>query len=68
MTTIARQATRTIAFNTTFLGELVVSGFNYCELCGNAAHYLRERTDEDGDAVFACEHCVNEHNLGYCAE
>jgi hypothetical protein len=68
MTTIARQATRTIAISTTFLGELVISGFSFCELCGNAAHYLFERTDEDGDEVFACERCVNEHHLGYCAD
>lgn len=68
MTATARQATRTIAFSTTLLGELVISGFNCCELCGHAAHYLFERTDEDGDTAFACERCVDEHHLGYVAE
>ena len=68
MTTTTRQATRTIAFNTTFLGELVISGFSNCELCGHAAHYLFERADEDGDTVFACERCVDKYNLGFCAE
>lgn len=68
MTTIARQATRTIAISTTFLGELVISGFNHCEICGHAAHCLFERTDEDGDAVYACERCVDMHHLGYVAE
>lgn len=68
MTTTTRRATRAIAFSTTFLGELVISGFSNCELCGHAAHYLFERADEDGDTVFACEQCVNEHHLGYVAE
>jgi hypothetical protein len=67
MTTVARQATRTIAIHTTTLGDLVISGFNYCELCGRAAHYLFVRGDDDGDEVTACERCVDEHNLGYCA-
>lgn len=68
MTTTVRQATRTIAINTTLLGDLIISGFGYCELCGRAAHYLFVRSDEDGDDVTACERCVDEHGLGYCAE
>lgn len=68
MTTTARQATRTIAIRTTHLGDLVISGFNNCEMCGHAAHYLFERADEDGDTVFACERCVDQYRLGYVAD
>lgn len=68
MATIARKTIRTIAIHTTSLGDLVISGFNFCELCSHAAHYLFERADEDGDTVFACERCVDEYNLGYCAD
>lgn len=68
MTTTTRQATRTIAIHTTSLGDLVISGFNYCEMCGHAAHYLFVRADEDGDEVIACERCVDEYCLGYIAD
>lgn len=68
MKTIARQAIRNIAIYATPLGDLVISGFNNCEICGRATHYLHVRADEDGDEVHACERCVNEYHLGYVAD
>lgn len=39
-----------------------------CQMCGDGAHEVFSRMTEDYEPVEACERCVDEHNLGYCAE
>lgn len=68
MTTTARQATRTIATRSATLGDLVISGFDTCDLCPRTANYLYVRLDEDDDEVHVCEHCVNTADLSYIAD
>lgn len=72
MKTTARQATAQIATDTADLMDLVTAGlfdnFDNCELCELPSADLYTRLTEDGDEVRACETCVHEHHLGYCAD
>lgn len=39
-----------------------------CQMCGNGAHEIFSRLTEDYEPVDACETCIAENHLGYCAD
>lgn len=52
-----------------YLAQPLEAEFDYdCQMCGEGVDEVFCRLTEDGDTVFACERCVDEHNLGYAAE
>ncbi|NUQ98300.1 MAG: hypothetical protein HOY79_17710 [Streptomyces sp.] len=39
-----------------------------CQVCGDGVHEIFHRLTEDYEPVEACERCVDEYRLGYCAD
>ena len=49
--------------------EADVEEFEFdCGMCGDGAHHISPRLTEDYEPVEACDTCIDEYNLDYCAD